>query len=185
MQTTQTIVNGIDTDRLKRLVADVSRDHRNGIAFFGVTTRWRGGAVSETEVNGWELGGRRLRKDFSIRIDEPPELCGTNTAPNPQEYLLAAMNACIMATFVAGCALNGIELESLEIESEGELDLRGFLGIDAGVKPGYDELRYTIRVKGSGTPEQFEKVHRAVVATSPNYFNMANPIRLNSRLEIE
>lgn len=95
------------------------------------------------------------------------------------------MNACIMATFVAGCALNGVELESLEIESEGELDLRGFLGIDPSVKPGYDELRYTIRVKGSGTPEQFEKVHQAVVATSPNYFNMASPIRLNSRLEIE
>jgi hypothetical protein len=87
--------------------------------------------------------------------------------------------------YSACCALEGIELEELRIETEGDIDLRGFLGIDATVRPGYDQLRYTVHVKGSGTPEQFEKIHRTVMATSPNYFNLANAIPLKARLVVE
>ena len=185
MSIQQATLNGIDTEALRRLISDVSRDAAKGVAGFGVTTRWSGAASSETRIESWSLGGRRLPRNFTIAIDEPPELCGAGAAPNPQEYLLAAMNACMMATYVAACALNGIELESLEIESAGELDLRGFLGIDQRVKPGYDEIRYTVRIKGDGTPEQFQKVHEAVMATSPNYWNIANAIRLKPELIVE
>ncbi|HSO20813.1 MAG TPA: hypothetical protein VLT88_15220, partial [Desulfosarcina sp.] len=71
------------------------------------------------------------------------------------------------------------------METEGELDLRGFLGLDENVIPGYDELRYKVTLKGNGTPEQYEEVHRAVVATSPNYYNMSNAIKLNTELVFE
>ena len=98
---------------------------------------------------------------------------------------MAAMNACMLAGYVAGCSLKGIELESLTIETEGELDLRGFLGIDKTVKPGYDEIRYTVHIKGNGTTQQFEEIHDTVMATSPNFFNMANPIMLNPQLVVE
>ena len=71
-----------------------------------------------------------MQKDFTIRVDEPLELCGTNQFPNPQEYLLAALNACMIVGYVAACALEGITLQELRIETSGDIDLRGFLGLD-------------------------------------------------------
>jgi hypothetical protein len=79
----------------------------------------------------------------------------------------------------------GIELEELRIETEGDIDLRGFLGLDSNIKPGYDEISYTVHIKGNGTRDQFQKVHETVGATSPNQFNIANPIKLNSKLVVE
>ncbi|MHC4697043.1 MAG: OsmC family protein [Planctomycetota bacterium] len=185
MQTVSTKINGIDADALRQTMDDVSRDPSKGIARFEVTTAWKGGTKSETRVEGWELGGQRLEKNFTIPIDEPPELLGNMTAANPQEYLMAAMNACMLATYVAACSMQGISLESLEIETGGTLDLRGFLGLDKNVKPGYDEIEYTVRIKGDGTPRQFQAVHDWVMATSPNYWNIANPVRLKPELVIE
>lgn len=98
---------------------------------------------------------------------------------------MAALNACMLVGYVAGAAARGITLDSVEIETEGQLDLSGVLGIDASVKPGYDALRYTVRIKGDGTPEQFRDIHETVRKTSPNYFNVASPVRLDARLVVE
>ena len=185
MQAVTNKINGIDTDALKETMEQVKADPGRGVAGFHVTTAWQGGTQSETRVRDWSLGGRRLAKDFTIRIDEPCELLGENTAPNPQEVLMAALNACMMATYVAACSMQGIELEQLEIETRGELDLRGFLGLDKKVKPGYDAIDYTVRIKGNGTPRQFEAVHQWVMATSPNYWNLANPVSLRPKLIVE
>ena len=87
--------------------------------------------------------------------------------------------------YVAQCAVRGITLESLAIETEGEIDLRGFLGLDPAVPPGYDNLRYTVRIKGNGTREQFAEIHQAVMATSPNFYNLSRPVTLNPTLVIE
>jgi hypothetical protein len=89
-----------------------------------------------------------------------------------------------MVGYVAGAAVKGITLDQLEIETSGELDLRGFLGLDETVKPGYESIQYVVRIKGNGTPEQFREIHENVMKTSPNYFNIASPIRLDARLEI-
>lgn len=183
--TMTTNVNGLDLQALQNLMSEIKADHRKGIAHFDVTTTWQGAMGSRTRVDGWSLGGRTLPHSFEIPIDEPRELLGRDASPNPQEYLLAAMNACMLNTFVAACSLMGIKLRSVELQSEGELDLRGFLGLDPDVKPGYDSISYAIRVKGDGTKEQYAKVHEAMKATSPNYFNMANAITLNSRLVVE
>jgi len=177
-------INGVNVTTLHKLVESVKQNPANGLTRWGVTTRWAGGAVSETQVSSCQVAGRQIKKDFKIRIDEPLELAGTNTAPNPQEYLLAAFNACMMVGYVALSALHGIELESCQIESSGDIDLRGFLGLDPNVKPGYDQIHYTVRIKGSGTPEQFERIHKTVIATSPNRFNIANPIALTSELVV-
>lgn len=185
MTTATSPINGIDTDAIKSLVREIKQDHGKGVADFRVATQWKHAMNSETRVTSWSLGGRSLKHLFTIDIDEPRELCGQDQHANPQEYLLGAMNACMLNTFVAVCSLQGVELESLNFESEGQLDLRGFLGIDTSVKPGYDEIRYTIRVKGNGTAEQYRKAHEAMIATSPNYFNMANGIPLRADLVIE
>lgn len=177
--------NGIDVDALKQAMTDISHDPSVGIAKFQVATSWKGGTRAETSVKSWEFGGKKLPRNFAIRTDEPPELLGDSTAPNPQEVLMAGLNACMTVGYVTCCAMKGIELESLSIETEGELDLRGFLGLDESISPGYDEVRYVVRIKGKGTPEQFEDVHRTVMASSPNYFNIANPIKLTPKLVVE
>ena len=185
MSTTTTELNGINPEAVAELINTVKANPDEGMTRWGVTTRWMGGCKSQTHVAGFEIAGQRVEKDFHIPIDEPLELGGTNTQANPQEYLMAALNACMLVGYVAVATLHGVELESLEIESDGEIDLRGFLGLDENVKPGYDAINYTVRIKGNGTPEQFQQIHETVTATSPNRFNMANPIKLNADLVVE
>lgn len=183
---TQTLtenLNGVNLPRLHQLVEDIKRDPANALTTWNVTTRWIDGARSQTRVTDYKIGGKTVKKDFKIHIDEPLELAGSNTQPNPQEYLLSAFNACMMVGYVALASLQGIQLESVEIESKGDIDLRGFLGM-APVKPGYDQIHYTVRIKGDGTPEQFARIHQTVMATSPNRFNIASPIKLTSDLQV-
>jgi uncharacterized OsmC-like protein len=179
------IVNGIDTSALKGAIDAITTNPGLGQTRWQVASHWRGGTRSDTRVTQFHIGGQKIDKDYTIRIDEPLELCGTNQFPNPQEYLMAALNACMMVGFAALCALEGIELEELRIETEGDIDLRGFLGIDESVRPGYDQLRQKVVVRGNGTPEQFERIHSMVVKTSPNYFNLATAIPVNGRLMVE
>jgi uncharacterized OsmC-like protein len=183
--TTTNKINGIDTDALQAVVREVGQDPSKGKVEFRVRSAWKGGTRSEASVDYFTLGGQRIPRTFKIAADEPMELLGQNSAPNPQELLMTALNACIMVGYVAGAAVNGIALEKLEIETTGELDLRGFLGIDDSVKPGYDSLNYVVRIKGNGTPEQFEAIHENVIKTSPNYFNVSRPVTIHARLELE
>ena len=140
-----TVVNGINVDDLFALIEGVRRDAAKGKTNWRVTTTWQGQTRSRAQVEGFGIGGERVPRRFSIDIDEPCELGGSNRFANPQEHLLAALNACMMVGYVAQCAVRGITLESLEIETDGEIDLRGFLGIDPAVPPGYENLSYIVR----------------------------------------
>ena len=185
MKTVKSCINGIDTDALKQMMQDVDRDPSAGIAKFQVATSWKGDTRTETRVDSWEFAGRSMPRNFTIITDEPPELLGGSTAPNPQEVLMAGLNTCVMVGYVTCAAVKGVELKSLTIEAEGELDLRGFLALDDTVKPGYEEIRLNVRVKGDGTPQQFQEILDTVTATSPNYWNLANPVRIKPTLMVE
>jgi uncharacterized OsmC-like protein len=180
-----TIVNGINVDDLFALIDGVKQDAAKAKTNWRVTTTWQGQTRSRAQVEGFGIGGEQVPRRFSIDIDEPCELGGTNRFANPQEHLLAALNACITVGYVAQCAVRGITLESLEIETDGEIDLRGFLGIDPAVPAGYETLRYVVRIKGSGTKEQFAEIHEAVMSTSPNFYSVSRPVALKPTLVIE
>lgn len=175
-------VNGIDLAALDQTVAEVAQNARLGQVAFRVKTDWKGQTRSESTVDSYTLAGEVVPRSFTIVSDEPYELLGTNAAPNPQELLMSAVNACMMVGYVAQAAVRGITLDACRIETEGELDLRGFLGIDESVPAGYRRLSYTVFIEGDGTREQYEEIHQAVMATSPNYFNMAQPIQMVGRL---
>lgn len=180
-----TIVNGIHVDDLFALIGSVKRDAAAGKTTWRVTTSWQGQTRSRAQVESFGIGGEQVPCRFSIDIDEPVELGGTNRFANPQEHLLAALNACMIVGYAAQCAVHGITLESLEIETDGEIDLRGFLGIDPAVPRGYESLNYVVRIKGSGTKEEFTEIHEAVMATSPNFYNVSRPIALKPTLVVE
>ena len=97
---------------------------------------------------------------------------------------MAALNSCLMVGYVAGASIRGVNLEKLEIHTRGQLDLRGFLGLSDAVPPGYDSIEYEVLIKGDGSREQLEDIHRTVMKTSPNYFNLNRPIRMNGSLHI-
>lgn len=177
-------VNGLDLQALAEEVDAIEKDPAKGLVDFNVTTRWTGQCRSESVVDGFTLGGERITRSHKIIADEPCELLGGDSAPNPQELLMAAVNACMMVGYVAGSSVKGINLDSVEIRTRGQLDLRGFLGVDDSVAPGYQAIDYEVRIKGDGTPEQFEEIHQTVMKTSPNYFNMSRPIRMNGTLQI-
>ena len=181
---TRNIVNDLDVDALTQMAGEIAADPSKAPARFGVTTRWTGQTRTESTVHSIELGGERIDRSFKIVADEPEQLLGANSAPNPQELLLSALNACMTVGYVAGAAMRGITLTRLEIETTGELDLRGFLDLSDAVAPGYPVIDYIVRIAGNGTPEQFEEIHAGVMATSPNYDNIARAIRMNGRLEL-
>ncbi len=174
----ESCINGIDVDDLSDVIRDVQQDPAKGIAEFRVKTVWQGRARSETTVESYSLGGETVARNFTVAVDEPEELLGESSAINPQELLMAALNSCLMVSYVAGAAIKGIELESVEIVTQGELDLRGFLGIDRDVPPGYDSIRYTVYFKGDGTAQEFREIHETVMATSPNFFNITRSVEL-------
>ncbi len=175
-------INGIDLHALDDVAAAIREDAAAALVGFRVRTDWTGQTRSESTVESYTIGGNEVARSFKILADEPEELLGTNQAPNPQELLMSALNACMVVGYVAQAALRGIHLESCTIETDGELDLRGFLGLDEAVSPGYRRINYAVTLKGDGSREQYEDIHRTVMATSPNYFNMARPIEMSGRL---
>jgi uncharacterized OsmC-like protein len=177
-------VNGLDVTALGQVVEAVRQDPRQAKVGFDVVTRWTGQARSETSIEGFTLAGERIERSHRIVADEPCQLLGSDGAPNPQELLMAALNACMTVGFVAGSALRGITLDKLEIRTSGQLDLRGFLGLDEQVPAGYESIDYEVLIKGDGTREQFEDIHQSVIKTSPNYFNLSRPVRMNGTLRV-
>jgi uncharacterized OsmC-like protein len=183
-QQVQTI-NGMNPNETQELVAAISQDVSQAQLAFQTTTSWIDGARSVSQVKSFEWAGQSYTRDFTWTIDEPEELGGTNMGPNPQEVLLSALNACLIATFVGICSTQGIQLKKVEITSVGKLDLRGFLQLDNTVPAGYQDLSWVLQVKGNATPEQFQQVYEATIAASPNFWNLANPVPIQPKLQVE
>lgn len=177
-------INGIDVEALGQFAAGVGQDASAGNLQFSVKTRWTGQTRSRTTVESYSLGGQSHARNFTIEADEPEELLGTNSAPNPQELMMAGLNACMAVGYAAVAATKGITIRSLEIETVGELDLRGFLGLDDTVNPGYDDIHYTVCIDADATPEQIQEIHEAVMRTSPNFANFAKAIRMVPKIEM-
>lgn len=178
------IINGLNVDDVKALIGAVEDDAAAGATKWKVTTEWQGRTHNRSKVESFHIGGEEVSREFTLDIDEPEQLGGANQFANPQEYLLAALNSCMMVGYVALCSLQGIRLDRLEIETTGDIDLRGFFGLSDQVSPGYDSLQYTVRISGDATPQQFAEIHAAVRKTSPNFHNIARPVKLNDRLQI-
>ncbi|MEI3605137.1 OsmC family protein [Pseudogracilibacillus sp. SE30717A] len=88
-----------------------------------------------------DIGGKE------VIIDEPPSLGGTDKGPNPVEYILAALGGCINVLVTSFAGKIDVEVEDVEVHLEGDLDPDGFLGKNPNVRPGYEEIRYSISLK--------------------------------------
>lgn len=183
--TQTTMINGLYAEDVQALIETVKRDSGQGQTRWKVSSAWRGGTHVRSFVDSFHLGGEEHKRRFTIDADEPEQIGGDNLYPNPQEQLMAALNACMMVGYVALCALHGITLEKLEIETEGVIDLRGFFDLDDDAPAGYENLFYTVRIKGDGTREQFAAIHEKVRTTSPNFCSLSRAVAMNAELLVE
>ena len=148
-QQTVNTLNGVDLEGLQNTVAALQENPELGPWKFRATNRWIDGTHNRTTVRGsYALGEERThREEFTLDADEPPLLGGNDQAPNPVEHLLNALAACVTTSMVAHAAVRGIHIEELESQLEGDIDLRGFLGLSDDVPKGYTNIRIKFRVK--------------------------------------
>jgi|YelNatPaOPRAMG01_1025707.scaffolds.fasta_scaffold138982_1 uncharacterized OsmC-like protein len=106
-------------------------------------------------------------RHFNVRIDEPKELGGTDTGPNPVEMLLVALGSCqcLTARFIS--RLKRIDLQEFRVKLEGELDIEGFLKADGSIRPGLQVIRLTAFIRSSASQEEIESLMKEVEKRCP------------------
>ena len=90
--------------------------------------------------------------------------------------------SCWTCPIIAGATAAGIQLETVRIDFDATLDLRGFFGLGTNSTVGFPEIRYQIHVTGDATPEEFEALHRKAVTHSPNAQTILNPVPLKGNI---
>lgn len=144
-----TTVNGVHLETLQGTVSAIARDPELGQCKFRARNTWLGGTRNCTRITGFYGARQEIahKQSFELHADEPPILAGSDDGANPVEHLLNALAACVTTSMVAHAAVRGIHIEALESELEGDIDLRGFLGLDAEVPKGFTDIRLRFRVQ--------------------------------------
>ncbi len=157
----QSTINGVDTKGLKKTVGDIQADRTLARCHFRLSNKWAGGDENHGETSGfWAAGGEQKHKQtFRFQAGEPALLMGKDEGANPVEFLLSALAGCMTTTIAYYAALNGQEIEEMSSTYEGDLDLRGLFGLDATVRPGYQEIRVHFRIKTKASAEDFRKYY--------------------------
>jgi uncharacterized OsmC-like protein len=123
------------------------------------------------------------REQLTFEIDEPPVLCGRNLGANPVEYLLVALSGCLTTSLIAHAAARGIEIKKVASKYEGDLDLRGFLGISEEVPVGYKNIRIYFTIEADISEEQKEELVRMAQKYSPVFNSIAKPVPVSVQLD--
>lgn len=142
-------VNGINLDVIQQTVDSIKQDPELGACRFRATNKWIDANHNCTTVTGFYGAKQQIQHQhaFELHADEPPLLAGQDQSANPVEHLLNALASCCTTSMVAHAAVRGIEIQELESEVEGDIDLRGFLGLDNAVPKGLTDIRIKFKVK--------------------------------------
>jgi len=147
-------MNGVDVAALFATIDAVKKDPAIAEFRFRARNRWLGGDANRTTVSGF-YGAKQEQPHaapFEMECGEPPVLLGRDRGANPVEFLLNALIGCLTTTMVYHAAARRLEIGAVDSELEGDLDLRGFLGISPEVRKGYREIRVKMRVRSKASP---------------------------------
>ncbi len=109
----------------------------------------------QTELTSGVACKARIREFAPLVIDEPPGLGGQDSGPNPVELVLAALGTCQEIMYAAFAAVMDIQLDKVEVNVKGYLDLKGLLALDETTPAGFTEIKFDTRIE---SPEDREKI---------------------------
>ena len=120
----------------------------------------------------------------TVHTDEPANLGGKNTAPNPVQYALVALVSCQILSFRFWAAQLGVDVHDLDVHAEARLDARGFFGLDEQTRPGFGHVAIVVQVSGPETPERYAEVQAAVDAHCPVIDVFTNPTAVQTSITV-
>jgi len=159
-QTSASRINGVDRDKLFGTIDLIKAKPELANFSFKIRNEWLDGAHTRSTVQTFFGAGTNFEHavKFELDSDEPAILLGADQGPNPGEYLLHALAACVTSGMVYHAAARGITIDEVESSVDGDVDLRGFLGIDKNVRNGFQEIRLKFRIKADVSDEQLQEL---------------------------
>ena len=153
--------NGVDVDYVMGVIDQVKGNADIANFQFRASNRWIDGGHNRSTIKEFfgacQEDGTRT-EPFVLEADEPPIRASNDKAPNPVEFVLHGLAACLTTTLAYHAAVRGIEIGSISSELEGDLDLRGFLGLSDEVRKGYHHVRVAMTVKSEAPADQLKEL---------------------------
>jgi uncharacterized OsmC-like protein len=179
-KTTRTPVamNGVDTPNLLATINVVGEKPELARFQFRASSRWISGTHSQSTMHGFfGAGGEHNHvAPYKASGDHPAVLCGADAGPTPVEWLLHALASCITAGIANVAAARGIKLNKVESKIEGDIDLRGILGLSKDVRNGYQGIKVTFEIDGDAPPDQLERIVMQAKARSAVFDVLTNGV---------
>ena len=161
--------NGVDTQQMYGTLDAIKADPSLARFQFRAQNRWIDGAHNRSTIQGFYGAGQEdvsRTQSFSLDAGEPAVLLGSDTGPNPAEALLHALAACLTTSLVYVAAARKVRLTEVESTLEGDMDVRGCLGITDEVRNGFTRIQVSFKVKGDAPPEKLREVVERAQARS-------------------
>ena len=158
---TDTIRNGVDTEVMFGTLDAIKAQPELGKFQFRARNRWLDGAHNRTTIRNFYGAGQEdtsRAAEFVVDAGEPAILLGADTGPNPAEYLLHALAACLTTSLVYVAAARGVRLTEVESTLEGDMDVQGALGLSDEYRNGFEHIRVSFRVKGKAPEKKLREV---------------------------
>jgi len=181
-----TTINGVNVEELFKTVDAVKKTAAIAKFRFRADNTWIEGGHNRTSIRNFYGAGEEdtsRKTPFILDADEPKVLLGTDRGANPVEYVLTALAGCLTTSLVYHAAARGIAVEEVESHLEGDLDLRGFLGISEEVRNGYENIRVTFKIKADATEEQLRELVLLAQNRSPVFDIISHPVPVSVELK--
>ena len=181
-----TTINGVNVEELFKTVDAVKKTAAIAKFRFRADNTWIEGGHNRTSVRNFYGAGEEdtsRKTPFILDADEPKVLLGTDRGANPVEYVLTALAGCLTTSLVYHAAARGISIEEVESHLEGDLDLRGFLGISEDVRNGYENIRVTFKIKADAPEEQLRELVELARKRSPVFDIVSHPVPVSVELK--
>lgn len=158
-EATAVVRNGVDVDALNATIAAIEETPVLATFRFRATNRWLGGDRNRSTVDGFfgACEEHRRKTPFTVENGEPAVLFGADQAPNPLEQLLNALLACVTTSIAYHGAARGHDVGAIESAAEGDLDMRGSLGLDAGVRKGFSAIRVRVKARSQAAAAELHE----------------------------
>jgi uncharacterized OsmC-like protein len=182
----QTVRNGVDTEQMFGTLDAIKAQPELARFRFRATNRWISGAHNRSTIKDFYGAGQEdtsRAAAFTVDAGEPAVLLGKDTGPNPVEYVLHALAACLTTALAYVAAARGVRLTEVESTLEGDLDARGAFGLDDDQRNGFERIRVSFRVEGDAPEEKLREIVARATRRSAVYDMVTNGVPVEVEVE--